>query len=107
MPCHLSFRPRNLFYMSASVVSMDRKPDVDEILRSLGKWGRYQILQTFLTAMNAVPYAFHLLSVVFIGKCSKTPTLNKFSIYCTMQKRSIFIDIGSFIFIYYSANINP
>ncbi|KAL5004603.1 hypothetical protein ScPMuIL_018059 [Solemya velum] len=46
---------------------MDRKPDVDELLRALGKWGRYQLLQTVLVGMDAIPCAFHLLSVVFIG----------------------------------------
>lgn len=50
------------------ISTMDRKPDVDELLRALGKWGRYQLLQTVLVGMDAIPCAFHLLSVVFIGE---------------------------------------
>ena len=45
--------------------------DVDEALTSLGRWGKWQILfYVLLSIANTFPASWHMLAIVFIGKCS-------------------------------------
>ncbi|XP_033733071.1 solute carrier family 22 member 3-like isoform X2 [Pecten maximus] len=54
---------------------MSRSADVDGVWSRLGPFGKYQFKQMALTILAALPMAFHIVSVVFIGytpehKCS-------------------------------------
>ena len=42
--------------------------DVDEVWKTLGQFGRYQLLQLTVLVIAALPTAFHILSIVFIGE---------------------------------------
>ncbi|XP_041373762.1 solute carrier family 22 member 3-like isoform X2 [Gigantopelta aegis] len=52
--------------------------DVDEVWKTLGRFGRYQLGQLVILIIAGIPMAFHIVSVVFIGKhidhvCSFSP----------------------------------
>ncbi|KAK3096477.1 hypothetical protein FSP39_000576 [Pinctada imbricata] len=46
---------------------MDPETDVDDLLKSLGRWGNFQKFQLAFNLLGFWPAAFHLLSIVFIG----------------------------------------
>ncbi|KAK3097972.1 hypothetical protein FSP39_014956 [Pinctada imbricata] len=46
---------------------MDSNTDVDDVLKSLGTWGKYQTFQLALSTIGIWPSAFQLLSIVFTG----------------------------------------
>ncbi|XP_041376634.1 organic cation transporter protein-like [Gigantopelta aegis] len=48
--------------------------DVDEVWKTLGRFGRYQLVQLFILILAGIPMAFHVLSVVFIGNFLKLPS---------------------------------
>ncbi|CAL1535017.1 unnamed protein product [Lymnaea stagnalis] len=50
---------------------MDQGAVVDEMLVSLGWWGRYQRVQFLMTMLPVVACALHAMSVVFIGRAVK------------------------------------
>ncbi|XP_041376422.1 solute carrier family 22 member 6-A-like [Gigantopelta aegis] len=42
--------------------------DVDEVWKTLDRFGRYQVVQLVILLASGIPMAFHILSIVFIGK---------------------------------------
>lgn len=47
---------------------MDPGTDVDNILKTLGRFGKYQIIQMALLTLFVLQNSFHLVSAVYIGK---------------------------------------
>ena len=47
---------------------IDPWTEVDNVLCSLGRTGRYQIIQMFLIMLFIMENSFHLVSSVYIGK---------------------------------------
>ena len=47
---------------------MDPGTDVDKILYSLGKFGKYQKIQLCMILIFIMENSFHLMATVFIGK---------------------------------------
>lgn len=54
--------------MSAPSSQKKAYPDVDSVFKSLGTWGRWQILQILLTQLQHLASDFQLLAIVFLGK---------------------------------------
>ena len=46
----------------------DDQVDVDQVLRHLGRYGKYQILLYIQTLLGIVPAAINILANVFTGK---------------------------------------
>lgn len=51
---------------------MDPGTDVDKILHSLGKFGKYQKIQLCMILIFVMENSFHLMATVFIGKYIST-----------------------------------
>lgn len=50
------------------MAQVDEAALVDEVLLSLGWWGRYQKLQFLMATLPVMACALHVMSVVFIGE---------------------------------------
>ena len=55
---------------------MDPGTDVDNILKTLGRFGKYQIIQMALLTLFVLQNSFHLVSAVYIGKYDNTYKYN-------------------------------
>ncbi|XP_064609235.1 organic cation transporter-like protein [Liolophura sinensis] len=53
--------------MSGPSSQMTTYPDVDSVFKSLGTWGRWQIVQLILIQLQHMAAAFQLLAIVFLG----------------------------------------
>ena len=56
--------------MGTDEIISENIADVDKIWIALGRLGRYQMKQLFVCFVCIWSYGFHVLSIVFIGKCS-------------------------------------
>lgn len=54
--------------MSGPSTQKNTSPDINSVFKSLGTWGRWQIIQLILIQLQHLAAAFQLFAIVFLGK---------------------------------------